>query len=443
MLETNNHNYWNPYMEKMDRKDLDKYQFFQLKKILSYAYKNSKMYKDLYDSNNLDLDDIKTLNDLYKIPLVNKDLIMNSLKDNQSDDIYGDSLAVSQDAVVYYHQTSGTTDKPIKQPDTYKDWMWWAECWASVLWSFGIRSSDKVLFPFNYNTFIAFWGAHYACEKIGAQIISMGNTPTAVRIKKIFELKITTIILTPSYAFRMVETAKEMGLDLAKSSITKVVLAGEPGGLIEATKKNLETQWGAKVFDHIGATEVGAWGFECPSGNLSMHINEGMFLPEILDLETNLPITEPNKIGRLVITSFMREARPSIRFDTRDLAKWKKGNCSCGRTFRSLDGGVPGRVDHLLKYKGTLITPASIENLIIKYSRCSDEYLVILSDQKVQIQIESLKILSRTEESNIIFELKNELKNLTNLTFDISLLAPNTLNRSETKSKRFIDNRTK
>ena len=310
--------YWNPRFETMPRKDLEQLQFKRFKNIVTYAYNNSPAHRKLYDEHGICPDDLKSYEDICKIPITNKKFITENLDDT----VYGRTLTIAPEKVVFYHQTSGTTSKPVPQPDSLYDWYFNGECWASALWAHGVRPSDKVLIAFNYNLFIGFWQCHYGCEKIGCEIIPGGSLPTEVKLQKIQELGITVIATTPSYAFRMAEAAEKLGIDLKNSSIRKVITSGEPGGLVDGVKDKLEKAWGADVYDNIGATEVGSWGFECTARSGGLHINETNFLPEIIGLEDDEPITEPGKYGRLVLTNFFRSARPCIRFNTNDIACW-------------------------------------------------------------------------------------------------------------------------
>ncbi|WP_054742457.1 phenylacetate--CoA ligase family protein [Cellulosilyticum ruminicola] len=354
---------------------------------------------------------------------------------------YGDGLAVPEEDVVFFHQTSGTTSRPQRQPDTLEDWYWWGECWASVLWAQGVRNTDRVLIGFNYNLFIGFWGAHYGCEKIGAEILSTGGLSTEQRLDKLMELKITTIVTTPTYAFRLMEGAARRNIDLKTLGIKRIICAGEPGALIPETKKELEQAWGCDVFDHIGATEVGAWGYECSSKSGGLHINESMFLVELLDMETKEVITEPNKYGIVVITSLDRKGKPCIRFNTNDIACWQETSCECGRTYRLLKGGISGRVDHLIKARGTFITPAVIENIIMAKPYLTNEFFIQISKKstEISVHIEIQQDINGLDVEKIKEELEDEIYKKTSLRFKVVLEQYGKLARSDTKSRRLID----
>ncbi|WP_024832496.1 phenylacetate--CoA ligase family protein [Ruminiclostridium josui] len=429
--------YWNPYMETLDVTKIKELQFKRFKDIFTFAYLNSPAYRNLYDAHGVNPDMIKCFDDINKVPIVNKEF----LDKNKSSSIYGNLLAVPEDEVVFYHQTSGTTHNPIRQPDTLEDWYWWAECWATVLWAQGIRENDRVLIAFNYNLFIGFWGAHYGCEKIGAEIVSAGGLTSQQRIEKILELDITTIISTPTYIFRLIDVAKEKGIDLRKTSVKKIICAGEPGALINSTKKEIESQWDCDVYDHIGATEIGAWGFECSEKSGGLHINESMFLVEILDLDTHEIITEPNKYGYLVITALHRKGRPCIRFNSNDLACWQDLPCTCNRTYRMLKGGVKGRIDHLIKVRGTFVTPAVIEDIVQSEEKLGREYIIQVSEKirKLELVVETACGVADSEYDEIRERLRERIYSKTFLNFVITLKKNGELQTNELKSKRYIN----
>jgi phenylacetate-CoA ligase len=298
-----------------------------------------------------------------------------------------------------------------------------------------------VLIAFNYNLFIGFWQCHYGCEKIGAEIIPGGSLPTEVKLQKIQELSITVVATTPSYAFRMAEVAEQLGIDLKNSSVRKLITSGEPGGLVSGVKDKLQKAWGADVYDNIGATEVGSWGFECTEKSGGMHINESYYLPEIIGIEDEEPITEPGKCGRLVLTSFFRGARPCIRFNTNDIAMWADAPCSCGRTYRMIAGGIQGRVDHILKVRGTFVNPVAIEDVINKYEKCSQEYQITIHEDNVHITVtaEAASGIEEPEFSAIAKEVSRRIHHATFVKMDVVIVPYGSMARSDAKSKRVVD----
>jgi phenylacetate-CoA ligase len=222
-----------------------------------------------------------------------------------------------------------------------------------------------VFIPFGYNIFVAFWAGHYAAEKIGCEVVPGGVLDTQARVLKIQELRATAMMATPTYILGMADTATtKMNIDPSQLTIQKITCAGEPGASIASTKKRMQDAWGAKVYDHAGATEIGAWSYECLQQPGGIHVNEAFFLVEIQDMDTGEIIEAPGRRGKMIITALDRYAQPCVRFDSKDVIEWASDPCPCGRTFRLIKGGVIGRADDITKVKGVLLAPAAIEEVV-------------------------------------------------------------------------------
>jgi len=439
----NDQEYWNPVLETLPREKLKILQFEKFKRILAWAYTRSKFHRALYDKAGLTLEDIRSFEDIKKIPKVEKSM-MREIQ-NKDPFPYGDALCVPLEEVSTFRQTSGTTGQPVYQPDTWQDWEWWSECWSFILWAQGYRPNDRVFLPFGYNIFVAFWAGHYAAEKLGCEVVPGGVLDTQSRILKIRELKATAMMATPTYVLNMADVAKnKMGIDPASLSIKKITCAGEPGSGSPITKKRTEEDWGAEVFDHSGATEIGAWSYECRKQPCGMHVNEAMFLVEIEDLETGEIIEEPGRKGKMIITALDRIAQPCIRFDSKDIIEWDSEPCSCGRTFRLIRGGVIGRADDITKVKGVLISPAAIEEVVRSIKGLGDEFEVIVDKQgdvdRIKLKVELLPEVTQLSVETL---LKDQLRLKTNLGYQIEYYDYGVLPRYEAKAKRFKDLRKK
>jgi len=434
--------YWNPILETMSRDKLRQLQFKKFKQIVKWGYQNSKLYRRIYDDAGFRPEDLKTFDDIYQVPTLQKE----DYREAQAKDPwpYGDSLCVPLEKVTAYHQTSGTTGQPVYQPDTWQDWEWWNESWAYILWAQGFRNTDRVFIPFGYNVFVAYWAGHYACEKIGCEVIPGGVLNTEERLLKMQELRVNAFMATPTYVLSMAETCRnKLQIDPRTLGIKKILCAGEPGASIPATKRRMEEAWGAKVYDHVGATEIGGWGYECSHQPPGMHVNEAFFLVELLDIASGKPIEELYKPGKIVITAFDRFAQPCIRFDSKDVSMWGE-DCSCGRSFRILNGGIHGRVDHITKVKGVLFSPFSVEEVVRSIPQLGDEYELIVS-KKGDVDVITLKVeltpSTDSKEEQIKPELDRQLRLKTNLAFKIEFYPFGSLPRYEVKAQRFKDQR--
>jgi phenylacetate-CoA ligase len=433
--------YWNPLLETLDRRRLQALQLAKFKRIFRWAYERSRFHRRLYDAAGIGPDDIRTFDDIARVPTVEKSM----MRDVQRKDPfpYGDALCVALEEVTEFRQTSGTTGQPVYQPDTWQDWEWWAECWSYILWAQGYRPSDRVFIPFGYNIFVAFWAGHYAAEKIGCEVVPGGVLDTQARILKIQELKATAMMATPTYILGMADAAStKMGIDPRCLGITKITCAGEPGASIPSTKARMQEAWNAKVFDHAGATEIGAWSYECSHQPGGMHVNEAFFLVEIQDMETGQILTEPGLRGKMIITALDRTAQPCVRFDSKDVIEWAPDPCPCGRTFRLIKGGVVGRADDITKVKGVLLAPAAIEEVVRSISGLGDEYEVVVDKlgdvDRIKLKVE-LMPGAEDRAKGIEAELKDQLRLKTNLGYRIEFYDYGRLPRYEVKARRFKD----
>lgn len=433
--------YWNPVIETLDNEQLRELQFRKFKTIFQWAFENSKFHRSLYDAAGIQPEDLRSFEDIRQVPKVEKSM----MRDIQRKDPfpYGEALCVPLDEVSEFRQTSGTTGQPVYQADTWQDWEWWAECWSYILWAQGYRPTDRVFIPFGYNIFVAFWAGHYAAEKLGCEVVPGGVLDTQARILKIQELKATALMATPTYVLGMADTAKnKMGIDPTELGIRRITCAGEPGASIPSTKNRMETAWNAKVYDHAGATEIGAWSYECQAQSGGLHVNEAFFLVEIEDVETGEIIESPGKRGKMVITALDRFAQPCIRFDAKDIIEWDAAACSCGRTFRVIKGGIVGRADDITKVKGVLLAPTAIEEVVRGIEGLADEYEVVVDKlgdvDRIKLKVE---VMPGNEErvQAIEGELKDQLRLKTNLGYRIEFYDYGKLPRYDVKAKRFKD----
>jgi phenylacetate-CoA ligase len=357
-------NIWNPFLETLPLELLRKLQFKRFKNIFAHAYNHSPFYGKLYRKAGVTVDDIKTLDDIRRVPMVTKDDFRSAQWDKEPFP-YGEMLAVPIEEVTSYHQTAGTTGIPTRFGDTWLDWETYAENYAMVMYSRGLRPKDRVYIPFPYHLFIAFWGMHYGAEKLGAEVVPGGQTSTEQRVREMKELRCTATVCTPTYALRMAEVARKIGIDPAKDIPVKMIFcAGEPGASIPDIKNRIEEAWNAKVYDHCGATEAPLWAFECDAQN-GLHLNEPNILVEILNPDTLEPVS-PGDTGTIVVTHLNRCAIPSVRFDLKDIARLSASPdpCPCGRTWRRIEGGVIGRREDVTNERPTPGPPSKLGQMV-------------------------------------------------------------------------------
>ncbi|HEY7342316.1 MAG TPA: AMP-binding protein [Ktedonobacterales bacterium] len=435
--------YWNPKNETLPREQLQALQLAKLQRMTHWAYARSPFHKKRFDATGFHPDQLKTLDDLRRIPFMTRDEWMATQAEQP---LFGALPTTSQDNAIRYHLTSGTSGSvPIRVLDGMKDWEWIAEMWSYGFWGFGVRPEDVVYFAFGYGSFIGFWGAHYCCEKLGSLVIPGGAQTTEARVKQIVEMGVTTVCSTPTYALRLWQQAQEMGIDLTQSAVNKVILSGEPSGSIPAVKRQLAEAWGAKVGDTAGMTELGTiMIFECSHQPGGTHIIEDHFIEEVVNPETGEP-TPYGELGERVVTSFGRGFIPVLRYRTKDMVlKVPYSTCDCGRTGDIYQGGIRGRWDDMKLIRGTNVYPRAVEALIREHDAI-DEFQIYIwrNDIRDEITIKvEMKPGREDEWPALSEELANELAAAhEGLRFIIELMPPGTLPRFELKAKRLKDDR--
>lgn len=264
------------------------------------------------------------------------------------------------------------------------------------------------------------------------------------RLQVIRDHEITALMGSPSYLLQLASVGeKDLGWRLRDLNVRKLICGAEPGGSILSTRRRLESAWGAEVYDHLGASEVGPWGYECSAHPGGVHIIEGFFLAEFLDPETLEP-AEPGQLSRLVMTSLEKLSQPVIRFDLKDLVRLSTRPCSCGRTFRWVEGGILGRSDDLVKIRGVLFSPQAVEDVVRSFEVISD-YRIIISRSgdldEVTLKVES--DVQGAASETLIQELGLALKLKTSLRFEVEISSPGTFPKQEIKTRRLIDLRKK
>jgi phenylacetate-CoA ligase len=435
--------FWNPKNEKLPREELRALQLHKLRRMCEWAYTTTPFHRRKFDAAGFKPDQLRTLDDIRRIPFMTREEWMESLMEKP---MFGDLLATDPVNAIRYHLTSGTSGRtPIRVLDSTKDWDWIAEMWCYGLWGFGIRPEDTVYFAFGYGSFIGFWGAHYACEKMGALVIPGGAQTTEARIKQIIEMGATTVCSTPTYALHLWQKAREMGIDLAREGkVNKLICSGEPAGSIPAVKQQLEEAWGAKCGDTAGMTELGTiMIFECSHQPGGTHIIEDHFIEEVLNPSSGEPVGY-GELGERVVTSFGRGFIPVLRYRTKDMVmKVPASTCSCGRTWDLYDGGIRGRWDDMKLIRGTNVYPRAVEAIVREYPAI-DEFQIYISrrddmQDEITIKVE-IKPGHESEWPDLKVKLAKDLAEAhEGLRFSIERMDYGVLPHFELKAKRLVD----
>ncbi|MBW2066447.1 MAG: phenylacetate--CoA ligase family protein [Deltaproteobacteria bacterium] len=430
--------YYAPDVETAPPDKIRDIQFGKLRRILGIVSKNNAFYKKKFQEQGLEIEDIRSIDDLSELPFTRKEEFQ---EDQERFPPFGSNLSEPLDNFIRYHQTTGTTGKPLKWLETRESWQWRRKVSAIALWAVGVRQSDIVFFPFSFGPHVAFWALFDGAQDIGALTIAGGGWSTLQRVKFIMDKNVTVVCCTPTYSQRLIEVAKEQGIDLRESALNTIVQAGEPGALIPGFRKKIKEQTGATPYDYTGLTEIGAYGFQCRHQEYAVHVNESEFILEVIDPKTGEE-REEGELGEMVLTNLGRACSPSIRFRTRDLVRIKKGTCPCGRTFKMLDGGVLGRSDDMITIKGLNLFPSQIGELIQKHLSVGEEFQIMAYDKDGMGEV---KVLVELGEGRNVREvekvLKEELRQAFEMRMEVETVPRGTLARSDYKSKRFVDTR--
>ena len=429
---------FNKKMETLSSEKIKELQLKRLKKTVKNFYEKVPFYQKKFKELKITPEDIKTLDDIRKLPLTTK----NDLRDNAP---FG-MMATSLDNCIELHASSGTTGIPVTVCYTPKDIEVWSEVMARCLSMSGLTKKDVFQNPIPYGTFTGAFGFHYGAQKVGAMVVpsGMGQSERQLKLMKYYDT--TFISGVASYAMRLSQVSQDLGFDLHKLKVRNGLFGAEmftPG-----LKKRIMDAWNMDVHDIYGLTEMCGPGVstDCDQHD-GLHLWEDHFLLEILDPVTLEPV-EPEEEGEMVITTLTKEGMPLLRYRTRDIAKiYDQKTCDCGRTHVK-HTTIKGRSDDMLIIRGTNIYPGQIESVLMKHSTVGGNWRMILTTDtndvdQLTVEVETKTIISQDDTLILENSLKNEIKTVIVFTPKVTVLPPNSIPQEGLKAKRVIDNRKK
>ena len=422
-----------PQIETMPREQIREHQLEKLKWQVKRVYENVPMYRERMNEAEVSPDDIKSLEDLAKLPFTTKQ----DLRDYYPFDLF----AVPKKEIVRIHASSGTTGKQIVSGYTRNDLDMWADCFARQLTAAGADKKSIVQVAYGYGLFTGGLGAHGGTEKLGAMAIPISSGNTERQIRFMCDMGTTHLCCTPSYAMYLGETVKEMGVK-NHLKLKSGIFGAEPW--TEEMRTKIEEALGITAYDIYGLTEVMGPGvaYECEEKH-GMHICEDMFIVEVIDPETGEVLPE-GSFGELVFTTITKEGQPLIRYRTRDLCILDYSECSCGRTHVRMKKPT-GRTDDMLIIRGVNVFPSQIEEVLLRNSiEVSPNYQIFVdrvnNTDTLDINVELSPKFNgdvETEKHN----LESQLRSALGIGAKVHLLRPKSIVRSEGKAKRVVDNR--
>jgi len=414
-------------------------QLHRLKVVVRRAYDNVELFRTRMQERGLTPDDIRSLEDIRKLPFT----VKTDLRDTYPFGLFASPM----NEVVRLHASSGTTGKPIVVAYTQEDLKVWASVMVRAFAACGLDRGDIIQNAYGYGLFTGGLGAHYGAEALGATVIpiSGGNTDRQIMIMKDFGT--TAICCTPSYFLRIIERAKEMGVDLKSLPLKAGVFGAEPW--TEEMRKRIEAETNIKAYDIYGLSEIigPGVGNECAEQN-GLHIFEDHFYPEIIDPETLEPLPDGQE-GELVLTTLSKQAMPMIRYRTRDITMIYPDTCPCGRTIRRIRR-ISRRSDDMFIIRGVNVYPSQIEEALLQVEGTAPHYLIVLTndgtmdDAEVRVEITPEVFSDRVGEMETLRrKISAAIERIVNIRINVRLVEPNSLPRSEGKAKRVLDERRK
>lgn len=429
---------WNKEMECADREAMQALQLEKLQKTVKHGYANVPHYKKAFDEAGIKPEDIKSLEDIRKLPFIMKEDIATN---------YPTGLfAVPQEDIMRIHASSGTTGKPKIVGYTQNDLDMWGECVARGLSMAGADKNSIVQIAYGYGLFTGGLGAHIGAETMGAMVIPMSSGNTQKQLMFMQDMKSTILCCTPSYALTIAEQVEKAGLVPGKDIHLKAgVFGAEPW--TQAMRDSIEAKLGLKAHDIYGLSEIMGPGVSMSCEyNCGMHVQEDYFYMEVVDPDTLEPVADGEK-GELVITTLGKEGMPLIRYRTRDICYLMREKCQCGRTTARMSR-VFGRTDDMLIIRGVNVFPSQVETVIAKFAELTVNYKLYVGRENNTDTFElAVELAEGLEIHDIAFvealkkRIDHELRDMLGIGCKITLLNAGALPRSEGKAVRVEDTR--
>jgi len=431
--------YWDEGLETLPRQELEALQLELLREHLDFASRNSPYYRQSFREAGVTASEVKSLDDLRRFPFINKQ----TLRERQTAaPLLGDLLAVNEREVVYVSASSGSTGVPTLSPFTAKDFEEWQDVQTRLFYAAGMRDSDRYLHALNFSMFVG--GPDViGAQKLGALCFWAGTVPAERLLFLMREFRPTVTWTTPSYAWYLGETARSQGIDPANDlAVRRIIVAGEPGGSIPATRRAIENLWNAELYDFYGISDIfGASAGMCRERS-GLHFSEDHHLIEVLDPASGEPVADGEK-GEMVLTTLQKQARPMIRFRTGDIVTRDRSVCPCGRTHARIR--IHGRTDDMFIVNGVNLFPSDIEVAVREIPEITGEYRITLTTEQHLTRFH-LEVERRQEtpvsESALAGQLQKVLRNRHGIApGSITIHPDGTLPRAVHKAQRVIDKR--
>lgn len=401
-----------------------------LRRLLRCVSSGNAFYQSILRDAGLDDIDALTIDRFAQLmPLTTKQQLVD---DQQAHPPYGRNLSEPLTSYTRFCQTSGTTGKPLRVIDTPASWQSLLDVWRLVFEQAGCKPGDRVLFAFSFGPFLGFWTAYEAGAQMGLMCLPAGGMSSSARLAMIADNAVDTVCCTPTYAMHLTQVAKQEGIDLAESSVKRLIVAGEPGGSLPAVRERIESAWGASLYDHHGMTEVGPVTYQDNDAPDSLRVGPG-FLVEVIDPQTTQPV-DPGSEGELVLTTLNRTAWPLLRYRTGDLVQQDPDD-----PLR-LVGGILGRIDDMVLIRGVNVYPSAVDAVVRRFDDVA-EYQVLVDHSGAMCELSLLiePSASCVDPSSLCRQLGEAMRDALSLRVKVEAAARGALPSFEMKAKRWYE----
>jgi phenylacetate-CoA ligase len=444
--------YWSPGLERAPRERLAEIQARKLRAAVRFASARIPMYRRSFAAVGLEPGDIRSLDDLARIPITTKQDMARDLAEHPPWGTY-----TSVDDEVWRERgwqtfmSSGTTGRPRVFRYTSFDRTMWSWINARAMWAMGFRPGrDSAMLAFGYGPHVWLWGVHYALNLMGIPILTAGGLDSRVRARQVDELRPTVLACTPSYALYLAAVMRELGLDPARSSVRYLFCAGEPGIGVPSTRARLEATWGAELHEFYGCTEAAptAGAHTCAEVAAvkdeppSLHVLDDTHIWEVVDPVTLEPVAD-GQPGLSVVTNLCSEASPQLRFLVGDMTRLTREPCRCGRTSTRAVGGFLGRADDMLNVRGVTLFPSAVEDAVRRVPEVGDEFEIVLSTERdldvLTVRVECRPGVDAADHEVIAKRVESEVISRCELRPVVEVVAHGIMERTHQKARRVRD----
>lgn len=427
------------------RSEIEANQLEELRSLLTEIFPANRFYTRKLNELGITFD-VASLDDFSRrFPFTTKAELV---RDQETRPPYGTNLTYPPGRYTRYHQTSGTTARPLRWLDTDESWAGMVRSWAEIFRAAGVGRGDRVYFAFSFGPFIGFWLAFESAQRLGCLCIPGGGLSSAARLQAMLENGATVLCCTPTYALRLAEVAAQERLDLSHVNVRKLIVAGEPGGSVPSIRARITRAWGgAEVFDHHGMTETGPVTYQCPAQPGVLHVIESAYYAEIIEPGTGKPVASGQE-GELVLTTLGRVGMPLLRYRTGDVVKTpnseletpnSRARCTCGRYAMAMEGGIIGRTDDMVVIRGVNVYPSAVDEIVQGNGEVA-EYRVEVNRTKtlpeLRVTIEASNACE--DESRLVGKVQKAFAEALSLNVPVSVAARGTLPRFEMKARRWV-----